>query len=315
MDNKQTFPGTAPVMNLFDLDRQYLRRELSSFSRDELAHEDVSRCVFRRRQFEIIRKSESSFLPYECIPTGGYTVSLSCEQSWAVRLDKRVELFESYFDDPENFSKACALMGLSRSCVVFSDPEFPYGSIQYSTFDEAMDAVFGAIEQNEVLVAWRTGSDPDHESADMPFLAPHEHLLAEIGRWKRAMESEPQYRSLFYQAALFNSPIPSTKAQILGYLNGPTLQKWESIRSLTVFKNRRVSDVLYLYDLSTPARTVAVDESPFPAPETLRNALSSAVHLHNLDCLHRIDLLSMQLAKCGYGQYPPDSGFGSSQAQ
>lgn len=307
--------GTTPVMNLFDLERQYLKRELAAFSRDELAYEDVSKCVFRRRQFEMIRKSENSFLPYECIPTGGYTVSVSSEQSWTVRLDKSVELFDSYFKDPENFSNACALMGLSRSSVVFSDPEFPYGSIQYPSFDAAMDAVFGAIERNEVLVAWRAESDPDHESADVPLLAPHEHLLAEIGRWKRAMESEERYPALFYQTELFSSPVRSTKARILDYLNGPTLKKWESVRSLFVFKNRRVSEVVYLYDRSCSATPATLDESTCPAPEVLRNALSSAIRLHNADCLRRIDLLTKQLAMSGYGQYQLDSGFGSSWAQ
>lgn len=313
MDNKQTNPGAAPEMNLFDLDRYYLRRELSKFSKDELTHEDVSRCVFRRRQFEIIQKSENSFLPYECIPTGGYTVDLSSEKSWSVRFDKRVELFSSYFEDPENFSRACALMELSRSSVVFSDPEFPYGSIQYSTFDEAMAMVFRAVEQNEVLIAWRTENDPDHESADMPLLAPHEHLLSEIGRWKRAMEIEPSYQALFYQTELFNSPIPSTRAQIMAYLNGPTLRKWELVRYLPVFKNRRVWEVLYLYDPSIPTRANAFDESNLPSAQTLSNALSSAVRLHNEDCQRRIDLITTQLAKSCYGEYQSDSGCRSSQ--
>jgi hypothetical protein len=301
MNNQKISFGAAPVMKLFDLDRHYLRRELSNFSKDELTHEDVSRCVFRRRQFEIIRKSENSFLPYECIPTGGYTVDLSSEQSWSVRFDKRVELFGSYFENPESFSQACALMGLSRSSVVFSDPEFPYGSIQYSTFEEALSVVFTAVEQNEVLVAWRTENDPDEQSADMPLLAPHEHLLAEIGRWKHAMESEPNHNALFYQTELFNSPIPSTKARIMDYLNEPTLQKWESIRYLPVFKNRRVWEVLFLYDPSTLTRSAAFEESNVPSTDTLSKALSNVVRLHNEDCQRRIDAMIAKLENSGYG--------------
>lgn len=301
MNSQQTSFGTAPVMKLSELDRHYLRRELLDFSRDELTHEDVSRCVFRRRQFEIIRKSENSFLPYECIPTGGYTVDLNSEQGWSVRFDKRAELFGSYFENPENFSMACGSMGLSRSSVVFSDPEFPYGSIRYSTFEEALSEVFTAIERNEVLVAWRTEGDPDEESADMPLLAPHEHVMAEICRWTHAMENEPNHDALFYQTELFNSPIPSTKARILDYLNEPTLQKWELVRYLPVFKNRRVWEVLFLYDSSTPTRSNGFDESNVPSTETLSKALCNAVRLHNEDCQRRIDVLKKQLEHSAYG--------------
>lgn len=301
MDNKRINSGAVPVMNLFDLDRHYLRRELSNFSKDELTHEDVSRCVFRRRQFEVIKKSEDCFLPYECIPTGGYTVDLNSEQGWSVRFDKRVELFGSYFKNPDNFSQACGSMGLSRSAVVFSDPEFPYGSIQYSTFEEALNMVFKAVEQNQVLVAWRTANDADAESADMPLLAPHEHLLAEISRWTHAMEPEPNHYALFYQTELFKSPIPSTKIRVMDYLNEPTLQKWESVRSLPVFKNRRVWEVLYLFGQSASTGSALSEERGVPSAETLSRALSNAVRLHNEDCQRRIDVLTEQLARSGYG--------------
>lgn len=192
-------------------------------------------------------------------------------------------------------------MGLSRSQVVFSDPEFPYGSIQYSTFEEALSMVFKAVEQNEVLVAWRTASESDPESADMPLLAPHEHLLAEISRWTHAIESEPNHDALFYQTELFKSPILSTKIRIMDYLNGPTLQKWESVRSLSVFKNRRVWEVLYLYDRSSRTQAVTSEEWDVPSADLLSKALSNAVRLHNEDCQRRIDVLTEQLVNSGFG--------------
>lgn len=290
-------------MKLNDIERQYIRRELQRFQMDDLSAEEVSHCTFHRRQFEIVQKSTGAFLPYECIPTGGVMETVGSGESWRVCLANQVDIIKAYFQSPGDFSVACAELGLERKNIIFTDPDFPFGSLQYETFSAALEAIYRALEEDAVLMSWRSRDNHDEASADIPFQSDLEILIADRKRWSSAIQTQPRPESLFYKTDLGVGLSDNARAKVLDYLNAPSFEKWEGVRGFPVFENRRVWDILFLHDQKTPAKATEFTESNIPTPGQLANALSQAVVLHNEDCGRRLQaiderLAALQLANC-----------------
>lgn len=283
-----------------DIQLHWIKKELNAFEVDDLSGDDISSVVLQGRRFELVRKLDGTFFPYECFPTGGISIDADTKDQWTVTHAWADALVAAYLASPNGFTAFLKSVDIEPARVIIAEPSFGLDTITYPTKGEAIEQIVDALRSDNVLKSWLTKTEMNAEKANTDMISEElTRLEIELSYWQDSMLPDHEELSLFYSAPIAEGDGGELPADIrngiIDYLNAPSLSKWETIRTFSVLRQRRVWQILIWYDPTTPRVASGFTKDNIPEPKTLADALSKAVELHNKDCERKIAKVADEL--------------------
>ena len=284
-------------MKLNDLQKQFIKRSLLETAIDSAdANPNVE---FQAREFFLCRLDNGDYLPYESIPTGAITRQPLGSELSELDLTYEKDICDLFETNPNLVGRFLERKGIDPGAlcrVVLDDYESP--TLSFPSPEQAVDAVIAAIESNELLVSSRVVSKA-RRSFKPGVLEKRRQILQSLEFWRQSRFPESQHETLFADKKdPFGDELGAEyKNAILSYLNAPSIQSWEQIRSIYIVDFTTVWQAVIAQDRSTPIGGEEIREDNLPSPEIVIQALSSAVSRHNRNCERKICEIERKLAE------------------
>lgn len=219
---------------LNDIQAMALKHDLIDFTQvSEGDDRAMSSCAFMGRMFAIMF-TDGEYYPFEYTPTG--VLISGPEDNLQFDYARLEEIKAAYHDNPNDFEQFCEQESIDINEVARSGGGYSVGTIFYQSLDAAMDAVLDSITSNTILKSFRTQEEMDAEKSEAQL---HQEKIdavrSKIAYFQGQIMPASQTATLLGdKQSMFGSGLTDdSKKSILSYMNNPTLEGWEEIRSLT----------------------------------------------------------------------------------
>ena len=267
-------------MKLDDVQRRRIKRALANMKgSDDIVDSEVR---FQGRTFYVeYYGPRGLFKAYEIQPSG--VVFRGGDPANPANYDRSHvdDIKKVYQENPNALAAFCESRGIDPDQLVGGGTGHGIGTIYQDSLEEAIEVVLAAIENNRPLISWRAPEPKE------PTIGERRAELQDALRfWQGNRLPDPASPSLLADKANgFGQALKKEyRDEIMGYLNRPTLKKWESVRNILVTPLDTVWQVMVKHDPSTPRGGDGFTEDNIPAADVLAAALTGAVTRHNQKC-------------------------------
>lgn len=288
-------------MVLNDIQKQFLKRALYDLLQADEKDAAESEVTFQARHFSLCQFDEEEYFPFELVPSGAVVETNISGLTDDLDYSHRDSICEVFRTDPNGLEAYLSAQNLQPESVCRVASGGRAGrEITYSSAEDAIAAIIGAIESNRPLVSVKPVKMAKPSVEPEPgFAEKRRRIEQSLEFWRQSKLPEHRHGTLFADKKdpFGNGLCNDHKREILSYLNAPSLQSWEAIRSICIVDFTTVWQALIAQDPATPIQGDDFTAENLPRPESLIQALSNAVSRHNRNCDMKICEIERKLAE------------------
>lgn len=278
--------------------RQRLTKEALNFvyADEDNSGELQSECRYNLREFTIVKTEAGLFYPFELTPTGVLYLGVTPDGPVYGNFDHQYadRIREAYQASPNDFSATLKNLNIDPATLCKSGGGYSRTTIMYPTFDEALHAIFNAIEDDAPLRSHRTQEEYEELKGPFALLQEERAFLEGMVAHIRARTDNPpnlNQETVFGNLAnLFNEPMnDDCKKKLLDYINAPTLDKWHDVSGYLVTSAYTLWQALGEVGFNVPKLGSEFTKSNIPSSDAVVETLKKIPAI-----AHKQDLASLR---------------------